>query len=268
MRPLRTPKELLPIAFLDDPATGAVRPMLAAEYSLIAMHEAGIRRCLMVVSDNKPELLRYFGDGTELGLTIAYVNQPRPLGLASAVAAAIQWTGGCNVCLALPDSIFEPRGALSAINEALTQLRADVVLAVFPTAHPCELGPVRADGYGRVIEVLEKPARPTVQNTWGAAAWTPKFNVFLRRSVGVSDGISIGVLFHQAVVAGLDVRAVNFPDGNYVDLGTGKNIAVMLFGERIGKNGRKEALVLSAGRSSVGQSSHRSPNRPRASSTG
>src|SRR5437660_7533857 len=109
LRPLRSPKELLPIAFLRDPITGAVRPMLAAEYSLQAMRGAGVRRCVMVVSDRKPELLRYFGDGTDAGLSIAYVNQPEPLGLASAIDAAFEWSGECHVCLALPDTVFSPR---------------------------------------------------------------------------------------------------------------------------------------------------------------
>ena len=50
------------MGYVDEP-DGSMRPILAAEYSLLAMKEAGIERCVIVVNDAKTEILKYFGDG-------------------------------------------------------------------------------------------------------------------------------------------------------------------------------------------------------------
>ena len=229
LRPLRCPKELLSIAFAPDPVTGVVQPMLAAEYSMRAMSDAGIRKCVMIISDRKSEMLRYFGNGTEAGLNIAYVNQPEPLGLASAVDAAFHWVAESNVCLALPDTVFSPRTALATIKEELIRTRADLVLGVFPTADPQQLGPVRMGRDGRVTEVMEKPAVTDIFNTWGIAAWTPRFTALLHARPAKLRKQSISQVFNEAVKRKLNVRAVFFESGSYTDLGTGASLAAMLF---------------------------------------
>jgi glucose-1-phosphate thymidylyltransferase len=226
--------------------------MLAAEYSLQAMHEAGVRRCLMVVSDRKPEILRYFGDGADAGLSIAYVNQPEPLGLASAIDAAYEWVAGSHVCLALPDTVFSPREALSLVNDALVRSAADLVLGVFPTADPQQLGPVRIGAGDHVVEVLEKPALTDLRNTWGIAAWTPRFSQFLHRPTAELRHLSVGHVFNDAVRQGLDVRAVSFESGSYADLGTGESLAAMIFSQGGEGNARQEVLVSRAGYGSMG----------------
>lgn len=232
LKPFSCPKELLPIAFESDPITGAVRPMLAAEHSMRAMEEAGIKRCVMVISDRKAEMMRYFGDGSPLGMSIAYVNQTEPRGLAAAIDVAYDWVFGYNVCLALPDTVFSPRSALGDVAETLLKTKADVVLGVFPTKVPQQLGPVRMDDTGQVIEVLEKPESCDLENTWGIAAWGPRFTQLLHARRNELTGLSIGHIFNQAVLAGLDVRAVAFENGSYMDLGTGAALAALVLSAR------------------------------------
>jgi glucose-1-phosphate thymidylyltransferase len=252
LRLLRCPKELLPVAFFCDPLTGAVRPMLAAEYSLYSMREAGVRKCLMVISDRKPEMLRYFGNGSSVGISIAYTNQPEPLGLASAIDTAFDWTANSYVCLALPDTIFSPRAAVATVNEALLAHNADLVLGVFPTLQPQQLGPVRIDNTNRVVEVLEKPQSTDLNNTWGIAAWTPSFSKFLHRPASELRNLSIGEIFNDAVREGFDVRAVSFDSGSYTDLGTGEALAAMIFSSGDENHDRQETLVSRVGCSRMG----------------
>jgi len=228
LHPLRYPKELIPIAFVTDPLTMTMRPMLAVEHSLRSMSQAGVNRCIVVISDRKPEMLRYLGNGADAGLSIAYVSQPEPLGLASAVDAAFEWTVDSNVCLALPDTVFLPSMALSTVNKTLVQYKADLVLGVFPTSNPQQLGPVRIGIEESVLEVLEKPDMTDLYNTWGIAAWTPQFSKFLHRPTAELRTLSISHVFNDAVKQGFNVRAVYFEGGSYSDLGTLENLAALM----------------------------------------
>lgn len=242
LRSLRCPKELLPVAFFVDPLTGVVRPMLAAEHSLCAIREAGVHKCVIVISDRKSEIIRYFGDGLDVGLSIAYVNQPEPLGLALAIDAAHEWVADSCVCLALPDTLFMPRDAVARIKQALLDNDADLVLGVFPTAEPQKLGPVRIGDDGRVVEVLEKPSVTDLYNTWGVAVWSPRFTELLRSQSASLQNLSIGHVFNEAVKRGFNVRAVYFQSGSYTDLGTGASLAAVVVSSQAAENERRQHL--------------------------
>ena len=226
---LRSPKELVPIAFLADLPSGELRPMVVAEYSLRAFRDANVRKCIVVVNDRKPEILRYFGNGSDFGLSIAYVNQPSAQGLASAIDNAFEWTGDLNVCVALPDSVFTPRNSVAIVNQSLISLGVDAVLGVFPTSVPEQLAPVRIGDGGRVIEVIDKPSQSAIRNTWGIAAWRANFSRFLHLEVIQSSHISLSKVFEDAIHQGLDIRAVHFELGSYTDIGTAENLAAMIF---------------------------------------
>ena len=229
---LRSPKELIPVGLVKDVTTGKVFPIVTAEYSLLAMRRAGLKKCIIVTNSNKPEILRYFANGSEFGMSIAYVNQSAPLGLALAVDTAFAWIENAYVCLSLPDTLFFPANALAVVRESLVRDNADLVLGVFPTDTPQQLGPVRMTEDGRVLEVFEKPVVTDLNNTWGVAAWAPRFTSFVHRSATELVNRSIGCLFGEAVQAGFRVRAVYFEEGDYVDLGTEAQLAAT-FGGRV-----------------------------------
>lgn len=229
LQPFRYPKELLPVRFrrLDD---GSIIPSLVIEHSLAALELAAVDMCVVVVSETKPELLKYLGDGEQVGVPIAYVVQTHRLGLAHAVDLASRWSSSlaCNYCLALPDTIFEPVEALRVVREELLAKKADLVLGVFPTSSPEQLGPVRIGRDGRILEVLDKPEKTTLKNTWAVAAWTPRFAQLLHEQVAHSaGGVVLGEIFDRASRIQMHARAVYFPDGAFHDLGTRSGLAEM-----------------------------------------
>lgn len=238
----RYPKELLPVLYVQDDGGGEARPVPVAEYSLRAMRMAEIKHCLIVISDSKTDILRYFGDGSGIEMRIAYLHRAQPRGLADAVESAYEWLidNDSHVCLALPDTVFRPVTALAQIRERILATGADVVLGVFPTSQPQLLGPVRTDSRGRVIEVLEKPAETDLYNTWGVAVWSPHFTSFLHQFLACTpppEGrteLSVSEAFNAAVEAGLDVQAVVFDGGSYLDIGTAKGIASLLVEDEVG----------------------------------
>lgn len=224
LRPFRYPKELLPVAL--EPAEDGVRPVLAVEFALRALARAGVRRTLVVVSDPKLDLVRLLGTGEGLGLDVAYVHQGEPLGLAHALARCVPWVGDAPCCLVLPDTAFAPEDAVARVVERLRD-GADLVLGVFPTDRPEQLGPVDHDG-DVVRRVLDKPERTDLRNTWGVAAWGPAFTRVLAAFAEGRPDRPVGEAFEEAVRAGLAVRAVPFPDGRYHDLGTTRGLAELL----------------------------------------
>jgi glucose-1-phosphate thymidylyltransferase len=228
LQPLRYPKQLLPLPFYWEPVEDGIAPRLAIEHSLRAMQCAGVDLCAIVVSENKPEILRYLRDGAQFGLQILYLVQPEPFGLAHAVSLgcriAVQFNSNC--CMALPDTVFEPLNALQLINEQLCVSAADLSLGVFPTDTPELLGPVDVTAGGTVQAVFEKPAQTELRNTWGIAAWTPAFSRLLLEEVEASTTeVILGDVFDKACCQGLRVRATLFDRGAFYDLGTHRGLA-------------------------------------------
>jgi glucose-1-phosphate thymidylyltransferase len=222
------PKELMPVSFRRKPDGGAV-PFLLIEHSLEAMRLAGVHQCAVVISERKPEVLRYLGDGRAAGLSLCYLVQTEPRGLADAVDQGHNLVKalGASVCLALPDTRFQPVTAMRAIVEEMERSRAELVLAVFPTKTASELGPVRIGAGGVVEAVFDKPASTELRNTWGIATWRPLFSELVHEAVASAGPAqaNLGLLFQEAVRAGLRVRAVKFDAGLYEDLGTEKGLA-------------------------------------------
>lgn len=202
--------------------------MAVIEASLRQLRDAGVNRALVVISDRKPELVRYLGSGNDLGLDIAFVHQSRADGLAAACALAAPWTEGGNTCLLLPDTVVRPAEALKRVRATFESQAADLVLGVFPVSRPLELGPVRFDASMRVIEVLDKPAATDLQNSWAMAIWGPRFSALLAKAVADNPSQTLGGLFHRAVGDGLKVLAAWFPEGQFHDVGTPRGLAEAL----------------------------------------
>src|SRR5262245_6063390 len=218
LRRSRIAHELIPLVARAPGAEPEARPV--CDFALRAVAGAGAERCLVVVSPEKAEVLRQLRDGAQVGLAVAYVVQPEPLGLPHAVRCALPFIGDADVVMALPDTLVFPLDAVARARERQLASGADVMLAVFPVAHPERLGPVELAADGRVVRVHDKPAAPPVANSWGAAAWTRRFSQFLAGYRHPPGEEILGHVFDAARVAGLDVRGVAFTDGSMVDVGT------------------------------------------------
>lgn len=235
LRPFQYPKELLPVVFAKaEDETGNFRPVVAIECTLAAMAAAGLRKGIIVTNSNKLEVQRYLGNGSDQGLSLIYAIQPAATGLPQAIDLVYDWTRDSNVCMAFPDTVFRPRMAIAEICEELRKTGADLVLGVFPTDHPEKLGPVSVRDDGTVVRVQDKPANSSVKNTWGIAAWRPSFSALLRESVsawleaGREGELPLGSIFENAIDVGMKVRAVQFKDGRYDDVGTPDGISAFI----------------------------------------
>jgi glucose-1-phosphate thymidylyltransferase len=250
LHPSRYLKELLPVTYLVDDDANTARPVPVISLSLRALTAAQVQRCVITISERKPELMRYLGDGSDFDLRIAYVLQSLPNGLAHAVDLSYEWTRGSYSCLLLPDTVVHPFDAMSRLRQVVMEARPDLVLGVFPTAMPEQLGPVRFDADNRVLEVQDKPRITDLQNTWAMAIWSPRFSELLHQSVRSSpEPQALGELFHRAVQLGMDVRCVWFPEGSFVDIGTVRGISKMLeLGQMLKTSNASEFTAVAATR--------------------
>ncbi len=232
--PLPGSKELLPVGFHRVVVNGQVRvhPKVVSHYLLEAMARAGARNVYMVISKEKTDLMRYYGDGADLGISIAYLIIGHMGGMPYTLNQARPWLSDETVIFGMPDTIFSPPDAFAHLLARHAETRADLTLGLFPTEKHQRFGMVAVDTEDRVVRVVDKPAQTDLKFMWGIACWSPRFTQFMGEFLpNPSSGereVVLGDIFQAAADAHYDVRAVRFVDGDYVDVGTPEDLALAI----------------------------------------
>jgi glucose-1-phosphate thymidylyltransferase len=223
-------KELYPVpSGRSDDGDMQLRPI--ADFALRAVAKAGADSAVLLISPEKTEIVQVLGAGSAVGMAIAYVVQPEPLGLPEGVRRARPWLEQRGVIMALPDTVIFPQNAAEIIEASRRESGADLMLGVFPTDEPERLGPVDLGIDGTVRRILEKPSASDLRNSWGIASWSPTFTKFCcewdQNRASVGEG-AIGEAFEAARRAGLAVRGVYFAEGQILDIGTPRGLETTL----------------------------------------
>jgi glucose-1-phosphate thymidylyltransferase len=223
LTPLPCSKELIPVGFFKD-AQG-LHPKPVGIYLLERLTEAGIRQAFMIVSKEKSDIQRYYGNGDEFGISIAYLIQENPKGMPNALDLAYSWTKGATVVFGMPDTIFNPHDAFVKLLENHFQKKADVTLGLFPTQKPERFGMVSYAGEDQFIFTIDKPKISSLRFMWGMGCWSYKFTEFLHQYLNQKESIPekevvLGDIFQAAHEAGILIKVVPFLQGEYVDIGS------------------------------------------------
>ena len=134
------------------------KPMIY--YPLTTLMLAGIRDILVITTPHDQESFRWLlGDGSPLGIRLAYAVQPRPEGLAQAFVIGRRFVGADAVALALGDNVFYGHRFPEILRRAATQARGATVFAYW-VRDPERYGVIEFDAAGRAIGLEEKPATP------------------------------------------------------------------------------------------------------------
>jgi glucose-1-phosphate thymidylyltransferase len=133
------------------------KPMI--HYPLGTLLAAGIRETLIITTpEDQPAFQRLLGDGSELGIRLDYVVQPRPEGLAQAFILAEDFLAGDASALVLGDNIFHGPGLGHQLSQLLDTDGGHVF--AYRVSDPEAYGVVEFDKSGNVLSIEEKPQRP------------------------------------------------------------------------------------------------------------
>ncbi len=233
-------KETFPI--LATTADGQLRLRPICELALAQIRAAGADRVVVVISPHKTDVVRVLGSQWE-GVALGYAVQAEPRGLPEAVCRALTWIGDGDALLALPDTVVTPPDALARVHAERLRTGADLVLGVVPVGDPSRFGPVEIGPDGSVLAIHDKPSHPAPANSWAVASWNARFSAHCRRREAeraTRPGAEpvLGHVFASAR-ATLDVRAVFFPDGELLDIGTPEGLRATL--RELGTRGEIDA---------------------------
>lgn len=133
------------------------KPMIY--YPLTTLMLAGLRDVLVIATpEDLPRYRELLGDGSQWGISLDYVAQHEPRGLADAFLVAREFIGDDAVVLILGDNIFFGADLPGLVRHAIADNRGATVFAC-QVQDPTGLGVVRYED-GRVADIVEKPADP------------------------------------------------------------------------------------------------------------
>ena len=139
-------KQLLPI--FD-------KPMIY--YPLSTLMLAGIQDILIITTpEDRPQFERLLDDGSQWGVRLTYLAQPKPEGLAQAFLIGEDFIGDNSVCLILGDNIFFGHGLTNLLSDAANRSSGATIFA-YHVQDPQRYGVVTFDKSGRALKIVEKP---------------------------------------------------------------------------------------------------------------
>ncbi len=129
-------------------------------YPLSVLMLAGIREILIISTPmDLPQFQRLLGDGSDLGLTLTYAEQPHPNGLAEAFIIGADHVGDDSAALVLGDNIFHGNDLAELLQREVAQLDGCTLFG-YQVRDPERYGVAEADPTGKLISIEEKPTRP------------------------------------------------------------------------------------------------------------
>ena len=145
-------KQLLPI--YDKPMV---------YYPLSVLMLAGITDILIITTpEDQDSFKRLLGTGEELGISLSYVIQPSPDGLAQAFILGEDFIGNDDVCLVLGDNIYYGHDLTNMLLNAVknTQVSNSAMVFGYHVNDPNRYGVIEFDTDNNVISLEEKPQKP------------------------------------------------------------------------------------------------------------
>lgn len=146
-------KEMLPVADI---------PII--EYNVRYLADSGVKKVLVVVSENKEQVIHYLRDGKRFGVNLAYVFQDvrNGAGTAKAVEVVKPWVDDSFIVV-YGDSFFHPGDFVKRLLEFHRSSNAVATVGLHEAESPERFGVVLLGKNNRVVDVVEKPSAKQVR---------------------------------------------------------------------------------------------------------
>ena len=134
------------------------KPMIY--YPLSVLMLAGTREIAVITTpEDQAQFVRTLGDGSQWGISLTYIEQPNPDGLAQAYVLAEDFLDGAASAMVLGDNIFFGHGLPDLLAEAAVRNHGGTVFG-YRVADPERYGVVDFETDGSVRSIVEKPRHP------------------------------------------------------------------------------------------------------------
>jgi glucose-1-phosphate thymidylyltransferase len=202
---------------------------------------AAITKLYFIIRKGKWDIPSYFGDGSELGVRIAYLMMNLPFGTPFTLNQAYPYIKNKIIALGFPDILFKPDNAFSLLKERFLASRADVILGIVPTDKYQNSDMIDFDDNGNIREIVIKKNRPDLKYSWFISLWRPSFSSFVNDfleqllkidkegRITLNDGsrreVYVGDVIQAAIANRMIVDYEIFENGSYKDMGTPEDLA-------------------------------------------
>jgi glucose-1-phosphate thymidylyltransferase len=134
------------------------KPMIY--YPLSVLMVSGIRDiAIITTSEDLPSFKRLLGDGKQWGISLTFIVQPSPDGIAQAFILTENFLNGAPSALILGDNIFFGHG-LPEILERADSFKSGATIFGYHVADPRRYGVIGFNSDGLVNSLVEKPSEP------------------------------------------------------------------------------------------------------------
>ena len=130
------------------------KPMIY--YPISTLMLAGIQEILIITTpQDQSQFKELLGDGTNLGISFQYAQQPEPKGLAQAFIIGEEFLAGDSCLMILGDNIFHGNGLGQELSALSTKSGAHIF--TYEVSNPSDYGVLSLNEYGHPISIIEKP---------------------------------------------------------------------------------------------------------------
>ena len=134
------------------------KPMIYYPLSTLMLSE--IRDIAIITTPQDVQSYKeLLGDGNKWGVSLTYITQDSPDGIAQAYLLAEQFLNGAPSMLILGDNIFSGDG-LSNLLKSANEKTSGATIFCYHVRDPSRYGVVGFDGNNKIDKIVEKPAKP------------------------------------------------------------------------------------------------------------
>jgi UDP-N-acetylglucosamine diphosphorylase/glucosamine-1-phosphate N-acetyltransferase len=127
------------------------------EHVISAIRSAGIRSIVLVTRYRSELVKKHIGNGSKLGVTVDYVDQPDISGTASAISMARDQVGSNDFLVAYGDLVVTPR-AIKRVVDTYRKKGRKPTIGLIPVSRPESYGMAKVSG-DLLTEIIEKPSQ-------------------------------------------------------------------------------------------------------------
>jgi glucose-1-phosphate thymidylyltransferase len=160
---------------------------------------------VIIAPQTGEEIKAAAGDGSRFGLSLTYIVQDEPLGLAHAVLMARRFLGDSPFVMYLGDNLLQ--GGISGLVQEFREHGPDALILLTPVPDPENYGVAELRD-GKVVRLLEKPPEPKTDLALvGVYMFTPAIHAAAQAITPSSRGeLEITEAIQQLVDHGLRVE--------------------------------------------------------------